>query len=411
MELSSPPAIYSKSDPQTAEANKDYSMTSPLEKDGSNWPAKGRATKDIVDGIEPVATLVAGDDFSWDLAGTATHNGGSCQVGVSYDYMETQVVIASWIGDCPLKKPYTFKVPEKLPGCSKCLFFWSWFNKTGNREMYQNAAVVSISGTSTSFTGPQAFRMNTFGDGVCSLTAEEPVVFPAPGEQVIYGSGFDKSTASNAPDCPDWDNNKEVTVTGSGDGPSDAKPSGGAAAGSADASSSAPAASGSAAAGATGGKSNAGGDAKSTSSGSAGATADAATGAASGSTRSGAAGAAQTAGSTGSSGAGSGSASSSSSGSADSSSSSSDKEFLLFAGGAVALVVIAGVVVFLTHRNLSSSAASTRTRRHSRPRRVSSSDSSDSSYDDRRRRGGRRSRRGRKRSYRDEEKDSSSSDD
>lgn len=131
MELSSPPAIYSKSDPQTAEANKDYSMTSPLEKDGSNWPAKGRATKDIVDGIEPVATLVAGDDFSWDLAGTATHNGsvssssslgfappfaheltrslahalrGSCQVGVSYDYMETQVVIASWIGDCPLKK-------------------------------------------------------------------------------------------------------------------------------------------------------------------------------------------------------------------------------------------------------------------------------------------------------------------
>lgn len=29
---------------------------------------------------------------------------GSCQVGVSYDYMATQVVIASWIGDCPLKK-------------------------------------------------------------------------------------------------------------------------------------------------------------------------------------------------------------------------------------------------------------------------------------------------------------------
>ena len=75
MELSSPPAIYSKLDPQTAEANEDYSMTSPLEKDGSNWPAKGRATKDIVAGIEPVATLVAGDDFSWDLAGTATHNG------------------------------------------------------------------------------------------------------------------------------------------------------------------------------------------------------------------------------------------------------------------------------------------------------------------------------------------------
>ena len=66
--------------------------------------------------------------------------------------------------------------------------------------------------------------MNTFGDGVCSLVAEEPVVFPAPGAQVIYGSGFDKSTASNAPDCPDWDNNKQLTVTGSGDGPTEVRP-------------------------------------------------------------------------------------------------------------------------------------------------------------------------------------------
>ncbi|GAA5916029.1 hypothetical protein JCM8208_007493 [Rhodotorula glutinis] len=315
--------------------------------------------------------------------------------------------------------PYTFKVPEKLPGCSKCLFFWSWFNKTGNREMYQNAAVVSISGTSTSFTGPQAFRMNTFGDGVCSLLAEEPVVFPAPGEQVFYGSGFDASSASNAPDCPDWDNNKEVTVTGSGDGPSDAKPSGGAAEGSAGSSSSAVSAPGSAAAGATGDKSD---DAKSTSSG--GAAAASTTGTGSGGTSSGAAGAAQTggagaagaaageggAGTTGSSGAGSGSSSSSSGGSSDSSSSSNDKEFLVFAGGAVALVVVAGVVIFLAHRNLSAASVTAgRARRRSHSWRASSSDSSDSSVDDRRRRGG-RSRRGRRR-YGDEEKDSSSSDD
>lgn len=29
--------------------------------------------------------------------------------------------------------------------------------------------------------------------------------------------------SQNAPDCPDWDNQKQVTVTGSGDGPSDVR--------------------------------------------------------------------------------------------------------------------------------------------------------------------------------------------
>lgn len=124
MELNSPYAIKSQFNKANVEPNIDWSMTSPLALDGSNWPAKGYATSATVDALEPVATLEAGKEFSWDLAGTATHNGcgssccarknvrradsglnsGSCQVGVSYDYMETQVVIASWIGKCPLEK-------------------------------------------------------------------------------------------------------------------------------------------------------------------------------------------------------------------------------------------------------------------------------------------------------------------
>lgn len=37
--------------------------------------------------------------------------------------------------------------------------------------------------------------MNTFGEDVCTLVAEEVVVFPNPGDQVFYGSGFDASSA------------------------------------------------------------------------------------------------------------------------------------------------------------------------------------------------------------------------
>jgi hypothetical protein len=57
-------------------------MTAPLNKDGSNFPAKKYATKAKLDSLKPVATLVAGKEFTWGLGGTATHNGGSCQVAI-----------------------------------------------------------------------------------------------------------------------------------------------------------------------------------------------------------------------------------------------------------------------------------------------------------------------------------------
>lgn len=59
-------------------------MTAPLAADGSNFPAKKYATKAKLDALKPVATLVAGQEFSWNLGGTAVHNGGSCQVAVRY---------------------------------------------------------------------------------------------------------------------------------------------------------------------------------------------------------------------------------------------------------------------------------------------------------------------------------------
>lgn len=102
-------AINSKYDKQTLEANKDYSMTSPLEQDGSNYPCKvsfslslslyrliqglaltlslvgtqGYNTPHAYSTLSSVATLQAGTDFEIEFAPNgATHEGGSCQFSV-----------------------------------------------------------------------------------------------------------------------------------------------------------------------------------------------------------------------------------------------------------------------------------------------------------------------------------------
>ncbi|KAM0792953.1 hypothetical protein ACM66B_002711 [Microbotryomycetes sp. NB124-2] len=229
LQLAYPPAIRSTKDPQTAEADRDYSMTSPLEADGSNYPAKGYATREMFDKLKPVATLVAGQDFTWKTAGTATHNGGSCQVGISYDLLKTVAVMASYVGGCPLKGEYTFKVPD-IPGAEKALFWWSWFNKSGNREMYNNAAVVAVTGKAKSFTGPTPFRANTFADGSCVTTEGKEWLFPNPGKQVFFAGeheGKNPAPGGKIEGCS-WDVESDVTVSSDGSSapapPKDDKP-------------------------------------------------------------------------------------------------------------------------------------------------------------------------------------------
>ncbi|KAK4049771.1 hypothetical protein OIO90_005352 [Microbotryomycetes sp. JL221] len=175
VELVFPPAIKSTHDPQTVEGDKDYSMTSPLEADGSNYPAKGYATKENFDKLKPVATLVAGEEFTWKTAGTATHNGGSCQVGISYDMLKTVAIMASYVGGCPLKGEYKFKVPD-IPGAEKALFWWSWFN-TPFRANIPNP-------------GPQVF-----------FAGEHEGKLPAPGGKI---------------DGCSWDVESDVTVSSDG---------------------------------------------------------------------------------------------------------------------------------------------------------------------------------------------------
>ncbi|GAA5860369.1 hypothetical protein JCM8547_003479 [Rhodosporidiobolus lusitaniae] len=217
MELQYPPPINSKYDPQTLEANKDYSMTAPLNSDGSNYMCKGYNTAEAYATLTPVATLKAGSDLEIELAGTATHGGGSCQFSVSYDQGETFAVIHSVIGSCPLSSTYSVPIPSNLPSATSATFAWTWQNLVGNREMYGNCAIVNIEGSSAkSFTGPTVFRANTFSDGSCITVEGEDVVYPNPGDSVEYGGSVTKSTAATTLSNCNFDEDANVTISPSG---------------------------------------------------------------------------------------------------------------------------------------------------------------------------------------------------
>lgn len=142
--------------------------------------------------MTPVTTWAAGGTYSYTLEGTATHGGGSCQLAMSYDQGKSWQVIFSYIGGCMIEGLTTeFTLPSDAPN-GEALFSWSWFNHLGNREMYQNCAVVTItnggSGLSPSVY-PTPFVANA-GVNDCTTIEGQDVVFPEPGPNVRYGGSY-----------------------------------------------------------------------------------------------------------------------------------------------------------------------------------------------------------------------------
>lgn len=123
MEMSSPYPINSNLDPAVPDGLKDYSYTSPLDADGSNFPCKGYQTGYSTSYISK-ANYTAGQTYDMSLTGSATHGGGSCQISLSYDNGATFKVIKSMIGGCPLQSNYTFTIPSYAPSSDEALLAW-----------------------------------------------------------------------------------------------------------------------------------------------------------------------------------------------------------------------------------------------------------------------------------------------
>lgn len=198
----------------------------PLRPDGSEFPCKGLHKKAGVN-KNPTETWEAGKETRFEILGhgssgegsLAAHSGGSCQASLSFDNGETWKVLHSFIGDCPrgarlgsniAGKNQTF--PFTVPAHTKAgiaLFSWSWIAVTGNRmEMYQNCAVVQItgSGTSTLDDLPDMYvgdlnLPGQIGAGQCRSYSGHAIEFPNPGTAKtmtsVSGIGFKKPTDGN----------------------------------------------------------------------------------------------------------------------------------------------------------------------------------------------------------------------
>lgn len=151
----------------------DYSLTSPTTLSCQGKPAR-----------PPVQTLYAGKNVQVTMGGDATHEGGHCQFALSYNSGDQWAVIKTIRENCMVNtKTYTIPLPASLPDCSKCVFAWTWINKSGNREYYWNCVDVKITG------GPK--------NG--TVRGKELLIVNIPGAPVVpeWGGGLGRDKTGN----------------------------------------------------------------------------------------------------------------------------------------------------------------------------------------------------------------------
>ncbi|KAL1712454.1 hypothetical protein EV715DRAFT_213621 [Schizophyllum commune] len=199
--MTAPPPLRSKHNEHADQAQVDYSMTSPLEASGSNFPCKGYL-KDTT-GKDSVASWQAGSSQQVTLEGSAIHEGGSCQLSISEDEGATFKVIKSFIGNCPSSTgPVTLDVdiPKDVKD-GDVVFAWTWNNRVGNREFYMNCAIVTIEGGGDGLASyPDMFVAQLSDINSCTVPEGVDVDYPAPGDQVERADG-DDAIGAPAGDC------------------------------------------------------------------------------------------------------------------------------------------------------------------------------------------------------------------
>ncbi|KAB2572571.1 putative endoglucanase protein [Lasiodiplodia theobromae] len=183
-------------------ADRDYNIKSPLQSDGSDFPCKGLDQASAK--LSASATYQAGQTYNMTVEGYANHNGGSCQISLSYDNGKTWKVIKSMIGGCPGQGGGTwdFTIPMTAPS-GTALFAWTWINHTGNREFYMNCAVVDIDGQSGGDLCmlPNLYVANLKGINSCVSPEGIDTMYPHPGTDVLYNNGMSGSSPATGSDA------------------------------------------------------------------------------------------------------------------------------------------------------------------------------------------------------------------
>lgn len=179
--MKDPPPLRHHLNPYTTDV--DYDILDPIST--SEYPCKNRTNLIGTPQGQAVKTYAPGEQASMTFEGKATHNGGSCQISLSYDKGKTFTVIKSFIGNCPvIDKLFNFQIPADAPEGSDVLLAWNWLNKTGNREFYMSCAVVNIKGSGGRESFPMANSTNPVSNKTeirasSILFADRPQVFVA----------------------------------------------------------------------------------------------------------------------------------------------------------------------------------------------------------------------------------------
>lgn len=192
---------------------------SPLDSTGSDFPCKQRPG---VYAMPPGGSTVMahGEQQTLSFTGSAVHGGGSCQIALTKDLQPTKdskwMVIKSIIGGCPANVPgnlpadpngsgastFQYTIPDGIEPGDYALS-WTWFNKIGNREMYQNCAPVTVTGAKKRRYAPaEKFvaekRQSSFPD-LFVANIGNGVTTPENFEIIFANGGADVQTAGQGP--------------------------------------------------------------------------------------------------------------------------------------------------------------------------------------------------------------------
>ena len=127
--ITSPPPFRAKENPKASNPN--FDISSPIKR--AQWPCSGESGPSAT-------TLKAGEQTTVQFSGGAAHDGGSCQLALSFDGQKTFYVVHSFIGRCPISGgSVSYTLPSDTPA-GEATLAWVWHNKVGNREVYANVS-------------------------------------------------------------------------------------------------------------------------------------------------------------------------------------------------------------------------------------------------------------------------------
>ncbi|RKP15336.1 hypothetical protein BJ684DRAFT_18327 [Piptocephalis cylindrospora] len=183
----------SPDNPKLPKSESDNDIHGPTQKVCRGHPAAA-ITHDLVAG-KPLNVKIRGSPATENRTLWATHKGGHCQWGISYDNAKTVAVFYRHDNTCVVKDDgkfdtakvdWTVPIPKDLVNTKRAVFVWTWIPAQGGAdEIFQSCVDVSISGGKPS---------GTFSAD--SLVYRNFPGWPILGEEGRYSNGKDPNFAN-----------------------------------------------------------------------------------------------------------------------------------------------------------------------------------------------------------------------